>query len=164
MSKRLTKAAHYKQAAIVKLQQDLLNGPLHCFGCHTNCSTDFCTIAQRMKNSNANNSHLESSSCTLSSSSSDSLSSNPTPSSLTSTPQSSSSDDSTIEHSSQQLADTSEDLSPEDLSTFTTEQEQQWIDATTDKYFEEVRDIPVFTDESLDLTMNVISSEPSVGW
>ena len=31
-----------KQRAVLKLQHDLLNGPLHCFGCHIKCSTDFC--------------------------------------------------------------------------------------------------------------------------
>ena len=77
MRKRLTKAAHCaivmrskeadKQTAIVKLQQDLLNSPLHCFGHHTSCSTDFCKIAQAMNNtSNTNDLHLPpvSSSCT----------------------------------------------------------------------------------------------------
>ena len=66
MRKRLTKAARCaivmrskesnKQAAIVKLQQDLLNGPLHCFGCHTNCSTDFCKTAQQSMSNTQNNS------------------------------------------------------------------------------------------------------------
>ena len=32
--------------ALVQLRQDLVNGPQHCFGIHTNCSTDFCTVAQ----------------------------------------------------------------------------------------------------------------------
>lgn len=32
--------------ALVQLRKDLLNGPHHCFGIHTNCSTDFCTIAR----------------------------------------------------------------------------------------------------------------------
>ena len=60
MRKRLTKAAQCaivmkskesnKLAAIATLQQDLLNGQLHCFGCHTNCSTDFCKTAQKTTN------------------------------------------------------------------------------------------------------------------
>ena len=68
MRKRLTKAARCaivmrskesnKQAAIVKLQQDLLNGPLHCFGCHTNCSTDFCKTAQQSTSNTQNNSSV----------------------------------------------------------------------------------------------------------
>ena len=51
MRKKLTKAARSiilfcsqetdQKQAIHKLQQDLLNGPLHCFGCHSKCSPDF---------------------------------------------------------------------------------------------------------------------------
>ncbi len=33
--------------ALSLLQRDLRNGPLHCFGFHRNCSTDFCTTAQK---------------------------------------------------------------------------------------------------------------------
>ena len=33
-----------------KLQRDLLNSPLHCFGCHQNCSPDFCkTVRQQLQ-------------------------------------------------------------------------------------------------------------------
>ena len=32
--------------ALVQLRKDLVNGPQHCFGIHTNCCTSFCTIAQ----------------------------------------------------------------------------------------------------------------------
>ena len=28
------------------LQQDLCNGPLHCSGVHTNCSTDYCKVTR----------------------------------------------------------------------------------------------------------------------
>ena len=28
------------------LQQDLRNGPLHCFDIHTNCSTDYCKVTR----------------------------------------------------------------------------------------------------------------------
>ena len=28
------------------LRADLRNGPLHCFGVHTNCSTDYCKVVQ----------------------------------------------------------------------------------------------------------------------
>ena len=57
MRKRLTIAARCAivmrskegniQEAIVHLRKDLLNGPLHCFGYHTKCSTDFCKRAQQ---------------------------------------------------------------------------------------------------------------------
>ena len=30
--------------AVKFLRQDLRNGPLHCFGVHTNCSTDYCKV------------------------------------------------------------------------------------------------------------------------
>ena len=65
MRKKLTKAARSailfrsqeadQNQAIHKLQQDLLNGPLHCFGCHSNCSPDFCkTKRQEQSNSGSN--------------------------------------------------------------------------------------------------------------
>ncbi len=39
------------KTAVEKLKKDLMNGPRHCFGIHSNCSTDFCTIAQATKQS-----------------------------------------------------------------------------------------------------------------
>ena len=58
MRKRLTKAARCaiisrnneknRREAIIKLEKDLLNGPLHCFGYHSKCSTDFCTTAKEL--------------------------------------------------------------------------------------------------------------------
>ena len=57
MRKRLTAAARCaikmrskepnKSQALQLLCQDLRNGPLHCFGIHTQCSTDYCTAIQR---------------------------------------------------------------------------------------------------------------------
>lgn len=35
-----------RKKALNLLKRDLINGPLHCFGDHTNCSSDFCTHAQ----------------------------------------------------------------------------------------------------------------------
>ncbi len=32
--------------AVELLNRDLLNGPSHCFGIHSHCSTDFCLVAQ----------------------------------------------------------------------------------------------------------------------
>ena len=56
MRKRLTTAARCaikmrsigtdKKQALELLRQDLRNGPLHCFGIHTHCSTDYCKVAQ----------------------------------------------------------------------------------------------------------------------
>ena len=61
MRKRLTKAARSaillrsqetdQKQGIRKLQQDLLNSPLHCFGYHSNCSPDFCKT-KRQQNDN----------------------------------------------------------------------------------------------------------------
>ena len=55
MRKRLTCAARCAMKmrsqepdttkAVKLLVQDLVNGPLHCFGFHTKCSTDFCKVA-----------------------------------------------------------------------------------------------------------------------
>ena len=54
MRKRLTKAARCaikmqsdftnKKHAADLLREDLRNGPLHCFGVHTECSTDYCQV------------------------------------------------------------------------------------------------------------------------
>ena len=35
-----------KSKALTLLKQDLINGPYHCFGHHTNCSPDFCQTAR----------------------------------------------------------------------------------------------------------------------
>ena len=35
-----------KREALQKLKHDLQNGSLHCFGCHDNCSPDFCKSAK----------------------------------------------------------------------------------------------------------------------
>ena len=51
--------------AVELLNRDLLNRPLHCFGIHSHCSTDFCTVArenQEPSNSNTQNSQSASSS------------------------------------------------------------------------------------------------------
>lgn len=51
MRKRLTSSARCaikmrskedKSKALTLLKKDLINGPYHCFGHHTNCSPDFC--------------------------------------------------------------------------------------------------------------------------
>lgn len=56
MRKRLTSAARCaikmrsqetdRPKAIKRLERDLINGPLHCFGCHEKCSADFCKTVQ----------------------------------------------------------------------------------------------------------------------
>ncbi len=37
--------------AVEQLRRDLTNGPRHCFGIHSGCGADFCTIAQATKQS-----------------------------------------------------------------------------------------------------------------
>ena len=68
MRKRLTQAARCaivmrsqendKRMAVVKLRKDLINGPLHCFGYHKKCSTDFCKVKQNSHPSSSNMSSL----------------------------------------------------------------------------------------------------------
>ena len=60
MRKRLTKCARCaikmrsqltdKGTAAKLLREDLRNGPFHCFGDHSHCSTDYCKVAQRTAN------------------------------------------------------------------------------------------------------------------
>lgn len=35
-----------RKVAVKQLREDLRNGPLHCFGTHSNCNTDYCKVAQ----------------------------------------------------------------------------------------------------------------------
>ena len=59
MRKKLTKAARSaiimrsqeadKVTAVKKLQHDLLNSPLHCFGIHSKCSPNFCRTQQQVQ-------------------------------------------------------------------------------------------------------------------
>ena len=35
--------------ALALLRKDLINGPRHCFGFHTHCSPDFCTIVRDLQ-------------------------------------------------------------------------------------------------------------------
>ncbi len=39
------------QIALKALKRDLLNGPRHCFGIHTDCSADFCTTVKASQQS-----------------------------------------------------------------------------------------------------------------
>jgi len=61
MRKRLTSAARCaikmrskeadQKKAVKLLEQDLINGPRHCFGIHTHCSSDFCKHTKQGKGS-----------------------------------------------------------------------------------------------------------------
>ena len=59
MRKQLTKAVrcicaiilhsrekNQPETIVMKLERDLLNGPLHCFGYHSKCISDFCTTVK----------------------------------------------------------------------------------------------------------------------
>ena len=39
----------YTKKAFTALNKALLNGPLHCFGVHSNCSSDFCTGSKNLE-------------------------------------------------------------------------------------------------------------------
>ena len=71
MGIRLTTAAqcaiiiHSKESdrvqAIKRLERDIMNGPLHCFGHHGNCSVNFCRTIKNQQQPQANNSSAETS-------------------------------------------------------------------------------------------------------
>ncbi len=51
--------------AVELLNKDLLNGPLHCFGVHSHCSTDFCSVAQDHQAASSGSSDQAASSSTI---------------------------------------------------------------------------------------------------
>ena len=53
MIKRLRSENSNCLQALKLLRADLYNSPLHCFGVHTNCSTDFCKAAQKSSSSSS---------------------------------------------------------------------------------------------------------------
>ena len=69
MRKRLVSAARCairmrstesdRQKALTALRKDLLNGPCHSFGIHTDCSPDFCTVAQDNQSAASSSSETE---------------------------------------------------------------------------------------------------------
>ena len=134
MRKKLTKAARSaiimrsqeqdRPTAISKLQKDLINSPLHCFGCHERCSPDFCKTVHQINNNNTTVSSNPSSSSDNPSSSSDN------PSSSSDNPSSSS-----------------------DLLYIFTEQQGAWDDATNDEGLEEIRGVPTIPPHNIDMAM-----------
>ena len=156
MRKRLPKAARSaivmrskeinKQAEIRKLQHDLMNIPLHCFGYHEKCSADFCKIKQQQLNA------------TLQSNSPLSVD-QPDQSvhSISPQPLSQSTSQSLLLPGS---ADSSSSTSPcpepaqlEDIEDIIREQESAWNDATSDEGLNDVRDIPSASYQNIDQTM-----------
>ena len=173
MRKRLTKVARSaiimrsqeqdRSVAISKLQKDLMNGPLHCFGYHTKCSPDFCKTAQQSNNiTNATSTRIPS----QPSSSSSQLSS------LSNQPSSSSSsklDSSSTELSSSPLqpiflssqpnslvdnsSSSDNESSSVDLLYVLTEQQEAWADATSDEGLEDVREVSTNPPCDIDMTL-----------
>ena len=43
-----------KHKAAVLLQEDILNGPLHCFGSHYKCKADYCKVVRSLEKENTN--------------------------------------------------------------------------------------------------------------
>ena len=150
MRKRLTKAARCaikmrsmesdKRAATQKLQHDLHNSPLHCFGIHDACSTDFCKTAQQRVREQHHNTASHDLAPT------DSLSFESSTSSTTSTVSSSSHSvsSSTIasSHTTALPAEQVSDVSLDTILTVSQEQEEAWSDALDETDLEAVRSIP----------------------
>ena len=123
MRKRLTKAARCaismrsrepdKKLAVKLLQKDLQNGPRHCFGFHTKCSTDFCKTAQQRSPPSVSDS-VESAAPALSHS---------------------------IAHTDDIAQSSDTTVSPSDIEDILQEQEQAWRDATDDSDLEAVQSI-----------------------
>ena len=140
MRKKLAKAARSaiimrsqeqdRPTAISKLQKDLINSPLHCFGCHEKCSPDFCKTVQQINNNNNTT-----------------VSSNSPHTSLPSQPSSLSQLDSESNSSSDNP------ISSSNLVYIFTEQQGAWEDATGDEGLEEVRGVPTIPPHNIDLAM-----------
>ena len=137
MRKRLTKAARYaiisrssetnRHEAIIKLERDLLNGPLHCFGYHSKCSTDFCTTVKQLV-------HLSSSSHSNTNSG---VSSSISDTQMTNTfSECSNSSSSSVDNSIHS------DDDQDDLEDATMELQQERDDAADDTNLDEVRTVP----------------------
>ena len=138
MRKRLTKAAicaiisrsneKNQREAIIKLEKDLLNGPLHCFGYHSKCSIDFCTTAKELA-------QLTDQSITNISSGDDGNSSGSSYTMDTSNEEDISCSISTDISMDQQ----------DDLEDVVMEMQQEWNDATDDTNLEAVKNVPAAT-------------------
>ena len=138
MRKRLTKAARCaiisrsneknQREAIIKLEKNLLNGPLHCFGYHNKYSIDFCTTAKELA-------QLTDQSITHISSGDDGNSSGSSYKMDTSNEEDISCSISTDISMDQQ----------DDLEDVVMEMQQEWNDATDDTNLETVKNVPAAT-------------------
>ncbi len=164
MRKRLTKAARCaismrsrepnKQLAIKLLRKDLHNGPLHCFGYHSNCSKDFCKTVQEQVSStsasttpaNSNTVPAQSSASTASSPISPQSSPSVSPplqaATATSSITSSSSYSSQPTTSASTFPDDTETVvTPDDIRDILDEQLHAWTDAMDDNELEAVSSV-----------------------
>ena len=48
-----------KTKGLALLKKDLINGPYHCFGYHSNCSPDFCQAARHSQADTSNSKPVE---------------------------------------------------------------------------------------------------------
>ena len=67
MRQKLTKAAQCaiimqsdKHKAAALLQEDIMNGPLHYFGSHHKCNSDYCKVVRFLEKENTNNNDSQS--------------------------------------------------------------------------------------------------------
>ena len=147
MRKKLTKAARSaiimrsqeedRPRAISKLQKDLINSPLHCFGCHEKCSPDFCKTVQQSNDNTTASSDLPHTSLTSQLS---------LPSQLSSLSQLGS-----LPSESNPSSDNSS--SSADLMYIFTEQQGAWADATSNEGLEDVRVVPNIPSHNIDMAM-----------
>ena len=47
-----------KQKAAALLQEDIINSPLHCFGSHHKCKSDYCKVVRLLEKSDSNKDNI----------------------------------------------------------------------------------------------------------
>ena len=161
MRKKLTKAARSaiimrsqeqgRPRAISKLQKDLINSPLHCFGCHEKCSPDFCKTVQQSNHNTTASSNSSHTSLTSQLSLPSQLSSSSQLGSLPSESNPSSDNSNSSADNSNSSADNSSSSS--DLMYIFTEQQGAWADAISNEGLEEVRVVPAIPPHNIDMAM-----------
>ena len=160
MRKRLTKAARCaikmrsaipdRKRAVELLRADLRNGPLHCFGVHTECSTDYCQVS---RGSTTSTNSIGTSSTSTGSTSTGSTSTSGTSTGSTSTGSTSTSGTSTS-GTSAHGSDDSTEISPEESAGDIASQEaEEWEDALDEENLESMRSNAPTAPETVDPKM-----------
>ena len=140
--KQLTKAArsaiimcskeNNRPEAIKKLQKDLINVPLHCFGYHEKCSTDFCKTAKKLNTSDLTHTNLPATSHS-NSNTEETVTSAISDNNHCDIPEVAAADEDntevTVDHN-------------DNIIEIISDLQEAWHDATDDSNLEEVRDIP----------------------